>query len=260
MECTLEQLQNVVEEMNKVMDLDPAIVADGKAAEELLAAIKTEATGGGKVDAAIRYRDFYPTKEDKAGEVKFSNVAKAFFVDLGVWDDKNGCPIVCADAEADVSAPEVGEAPGQPEAGAPQPGKTKKTGKAQKQPQTSAPAASATAAPAAGKTKEEGAMRKGTAAKKKKGAAKKDAGKASRSTATQKKEKKAPANLDAFGFREGSNTSEAIKFLATGKHTMAEAKEKFQTTFYSSFSKMKAAGHKVESNEDGTFKITAAKK
>lgn len=80
--------------------------------------------------------------------------------------------------------------------------------------------------------------------------------KKSRGTATQKAAStKKPTTHDVYGFLKGSATSKAIALLATGKHTMAEAKAKYGSTFYNALNKVTTKGFKVKHNDDNTFAI-----
>jgi type IV secretory pathway VirB10-like protein len=272
-------LETVAAGMLDVMGLDPNPFErmDQMKDDVLLETLRYEATGRGVANDAIRADDFVSADAKKK---TFAPAVAQFFADAGVWDTK-ACQVIMlfADDEQPAAGGEEQAAHDEMEAGenedspppAAVPEKAKKSAKAKSAAATPAPPQTAVKA---GKTKpaavappvekeQEGVMAKTNAVSKKTATAKKRAAKsvaATKKTAVKAgKAKAAPANLDAFGFREGSNTSKAVAFLAGGKHTMAEAKEKFGGTFYSALKKVKESGGKVVANDDSTFTITAKK-
>jgi hypothetical protein len=86
-----EFLEQIAEEMNKVMALTPAMEVSMPDDDTLLDTIKYNATGGGHVEDAIRVKD------------KFSDKAWDFFEEVGVWDGKKNA-IIMPDAKASKKA------------------------------------------------------------------------------------------------------------------------------------------------------------
>ena len=73
------------------------------------------------------------------------------------------------------------------------------------------------------------------------------------------KDKDKKAVLDDFGFRLASKTHEAVKMLETGKHTMADVKKKFSSTFYGALKQLGKRGHFIERRKDGTYCVKKEK-
>lgn len=255
-------LEQVAAEMNHVMGFDEteAIKTDGDDGT-LLDTLVYEARGRGVLKDAIRADDFASDDDQKK---LFTKPVHDFFVEAGVWDDKTMSVVMAAPAarsRAEKPSPpaekKAAEQPGaeagaqaemeagEGEGGEFAPPAEKKPAAARK---TAAAKPQAEAKASAGK-KEDTTMAAPKAGKKK--AAKKT---------TVKKVKTTPANLDIYGFREGTARSQAMAMLATGKHTMADVKVKIGDTFYGALKQVAKAGFKVSKADDGKITITAKKK
>lgn len=200
-----ELLKQVAAEMNDVMGLGPAIVADMMDDDTLLSNITWEATGGSEVKDAIRADDFSTNDPDKK---LFSLAVQKFFADACIWDAKKKCviltdaapaPTVSAKEQAEQDEMDAGEEdnvkPAQAapvaETPAPRPAKNK-SGK------------TASAAPTGKAPKKEAVMRTQNAVAKE---AVKKAAKKSRGTATQKKGKNSSVEMSCYGHRIGSGAA-----------------------------------------------------
>lgn len=241
-------LEKVATEMNTVMELDPPISVAGTD-EELEKMVLDEATGHGDPTQGLRVTDFSNPENPAA---VFSKEVADFFAQVGLWDKKH--KRVRNKAKEVKNKPVIQPEPIQQDVQTPEPEpqkevvisqeKEKKADKPQK--------------PEKKKKEKETTETMATKAAVKKGTAKKvtkTKSKARQNAIEKAKVKKPAASTDAFGFRAGSKTSQAIAYL--NGRTMGDAKKKFGATFYEALNKIRSNGHTVKIADDKTITVTA---